>query len=122
MCELQPDFGLHDERVIAVREEVILHIEVYQQNSRDSMRSLGNVPVDVVSKRCREEFTVARTLQTKCTMLLGRVSIHLPAVYRPHALWLVLSDQIRQHAAHAPNYLMSDCDGVKRIETVVCQD
>ena len=38
------------------------------------------------------------------------------------ALWLVLSDQIRQHAAHAPNCLMSDCDGVERIETVVCQD
>ena len=77
------------------------------------MRSLGNVPVDVVSKRCREEFTFARTLETKCILLLGRVSIHL---------WLVLSNQIRQHAAHAPNCLMFDCDGVKRIETVVCQD
>ena len=25
-------------------------------------------------------------------------------------------------AAHAPNCLISDCDGVERIETVVCQD
>ena len=69
MCELQPDFGLHDERVIAVREEFILHIEVYQQNSGDSMRSLGNVPVDVVLKRCPEVFTVARTHETKCILL-----------------------------------------------------
>ena len=53
-------------------------------------------------------------------LVIGSV-IFQRCIYRD-ALWLVLSDQIRKHAAHAKNCLMFDCGGVERIETVVCQD
>ena len=44
------------------REEAALHLDVYQ---RDGMRSLWNVPVDVVSQSCQEVLTVAEALESK---------------------------------------------------------
>ena len=50
---LHPATGVsvHSERVIAVREELTLHLE-YQRDVVDGMRSLQNVLVDAVSKSC----------------------------------------------------------------------
>ena len=51
---LHPATGapLHNERVIAVPEEFILHPEFHLRDVTDAMQSLWKVPVDVVSKRC----------------------------------------------------------------------
>ena len=96
---LHPDTGApsHDERVVAVREEPNLHLEFYQRDVTDGMRTPWKLPVDVVN-----------TVQS--VIGWGFQSTAMEDVDHD-ALWLAVLNEVLQPGAHAPNCLMIECDG-----------
>jgi hypothetical protein len=111
---LHPDTGapLHEERVIAVREEPNLHLEFYQRDVTDGMRSPWKLPVDVVSKSFQEVVKVAQKLENTVQPVIG-LGFHSSSLedVNHDALWLALLNEVRQPRAHAPNCSVIDCDG-----------
>merc|ERR1712136_735327 len=111
---LHPDTGapVHEERVIAVREEPNLHLEFYQRDVTDGMRSPWNLPVDVVSKSFQEVVKVAQKLESKVQPVIG-LGFHSSAMedVDHDALWLAVLNEVRQPGAHAPNCSVTECDG-----------
>merc|ERR1712135_273167 len=102
----------HEERVIAVREEPNLHLEFYQRDVTDGMRSPWKLPVDVVSKSFQEVVKVAQKIENTMQPVIG-LGFHSSSLedVNHDALWLALLNEVRQPGAHAPNCSVIDCDG-----------
>ena len=126
MCELQPDFGL------ALRCTMSASMQ-FEKGSFYISNSSSKIPETVCGDSGTSLLTWSQRGVGKSSQLQGHFKqsasfcwVGFPFIFQRcidrDALWLVLSDQIRQHAAHALNCFMFDCDGVKRIETVVCQN
>ena len=115
---LHPATGasLHDEDFIAVQGKPNLHLEFCQRDVTDGVRSPWNVPADVVSQGCQEVFTVAETLESKCSLSSGWVFIRVPVRVSTtmRCDWL---KEVRRPAAHELNCSVSDFDGVERIRS-----
>ena len=78
---LHPNTGaaLHDERVIAVREEPNLHLEFYQRDVTAGIRSPWKLPPDAVSKSSQESITVAKKLESEVQPVIG-LGFHSSAI------------------------------------------
>ena len=106
---------LHEERVIAVREEPSLHLELYQRDITDGMRSPWKFPVLVVSKSFQEVVKITRKLENTMRTVFG-LGFHSFAVkdVDHDALCLTLFNEVRQPGAHAPNCTAMSATGILR--------
>ena len=60
---------LHDEHVIAVREEPNVHIEFYKRDVTDGVQSPWKLPVYVVSMSFHEVFPVGEKIENKVQLV-----------------------------------------------------
>ena len=115
---LHPDTGnqLHDDRVIAVREEPDFHGEFYLGDVTDGMPSLWKLPVDVVSESFQGLIQIAERIESAVQLVFGLV-LHSSSIEDDDhdALWLALFCEVRQPGSQTPNCSVTDCDAyIKR--------
>ena len=107
MCELQPDFGL------ALRCTMSASLQ-FEKGSFYISNSTSKIPETVCGHSGTSLLTWSQRGVGKSSQLQGHFKqsascywVGFPFIFQRcidrDALWLVLSDQIRQHAAHAPN-------------------
>ena len=105
-----PDNGapLHEERMIAVREEPNLHYWLYQRDVTDEMRSPWKLPIDVVSV-----VKVAQKLENTVQLVIG-LGFHSSAM---EDVDHDLLNEVRQPRTHALNRSVIDCVEKKLLST-----
>ena len=111
-----PDNGapLHEERVIAVRDEPNLHYELHQRHAIGGVQPPWKLLVDVVSNSFHEVITVAKKIENTTQPVL-RLDFHTCTIedLDPDALWLASLN--RHPGTHTPKSV-TDCDGYREEE------
>ena len=110
---LHPDIGapLHPERVIAVREEPNLHLEVCRRGVTDRMRSPWKLPLDVFPNNFQILITVAKKFVIEVQPVIGWDFLSSATEVDHEALLLASVNEVRQPGIHAPNCSLTDGDG-----------
>jgi len=100
----------HLERVIAVKEEPFLHLEYYQRDLTDGMRSHWSVPAKTLREKCDKLIKMAKELDGTTEPIVG-LGIHSAEITNVDhdALWMAMIKE-----AQRPQIVMPKCVAVPR--------
>jgi len=107
---IETDKPSHQERVIAIKEEPFLHLEYYQRELTDGMRSSWTAPVSALRTKVDKLIKVAKQLDGTTEPIIG-FGLHSPelADVDHDALWTAMQREVLR-----PRIIMPKCIGIAR--------